>query len=179
MRYGADYYRLKKVRDRISRIICDERTPARDVPRCVTALISLERFIREMRGIPPLAPISFRELMEIKQMKQRHKLKRVRVLDVPIEARPAPSQTGGHAIKEIPGRASAKIVVEKTSANGAEAYPPDKPLPTDTFQIGDTHNHHTSPADPQKMIPPREKPLPQPEIRRARTSAQTKQQCEV
>ena len=62
MRYGADYYRLKKVRDVLSRIICDEKTPARDVPRCITALISLERFIREQRGIPPLAPVSFRDL---------------------------------------------------------------------------------------------------------------------
>ena len=82
MRYGADYYRLKKVRDVLSKIICDEKTLARDLPRLVTALISLERFIREMRGIPSLAPVSVKDWMEIKRERS---LKRRRTIPIPIE----------------------------------------------------------------------------------------------
>jgi hypothetical protein len=153
MRYGADYYRLKKVRDVLSRIICDQKTPARDVPRCVTALISLERFIREMRGIPPLAPMSVKELME---MKRQHGLKRLKTITMPIEARESPNHANETAVPRLSGAPSAKTMAGNSPASAPEAYSPDNSYAKDTFQTGDTNNHHANPGIPQKVIPPKE-----------------------
>jgi hypothetical protein len=82
MRFGATYNKLKQMQDVLLRIICDEKTPARDMVRCVTAFISLEKFKREIRGIPPLAPASVKELLE---MKRERSLKRARTIPMPFE----------------------------------------------------------------------------------------------
>jgi len=66
MRYGPDYHNAKQMQTALFKAVCDEKTPARDVVQCTRAWIELERFKREVRGIPPLAAASLKEMADYK-----------------------------------------------------------------------------------------------------------------
>ena len=70
MRFGPAYYEAKQMQTVLFAIACKEKTPAREAVQCTRAWVELERFKREMRGIPPLAPHSLNE-MPMKRLRGR------------------------------------------------------------------------------------------------------------
>lgn len=67
MRYGHDYHNARQMQVALVRAVCDEKTPARDVVQLTRSWIDLERLKREIRGIPPLAAASLKEIADYKQ----------------------------------------------------------------------------------------------------------------
>jgi hypothetical protein len=66
MRFGYDYHNAKQMQTVVLKHICDEKTPARDVVQLTRSWIDLERLKREIRGIPPLAAASLKEIADYK-----------------------------------------------------------------------------------------------------------------
>ena len=84
MRYSPAYYNAGQMQTQLLQAVCDGGTSARDRAQCARAWIDLERLRREIRGIPPLAVASIKELEESKLG-----LKRARAaLAAPIELAP-------------------------------------------------------------------------------------------
>lgn len=67
MRFGHDYHNAKQMQTVVLKHVCDEKTPARDVVQLTRSWIDLERLKREIRGIPPLAAASLKEIADYKQ----------------------------------------------------------------------------------------------------------------
>ena len=63
MRYGPTYYDAKALQTQILQAVRDEKPSARELAQLVRSWIDLERFKREMRGIPPLAAAKVGELL--------------------------------------------------------------------------------------------------------------------
>lgn len=66
MRYGPDYSNARLMQAALVRAVCDEKTPPRDVVQLTRSWIDLERIKREIRGIPPLAAATLKELADYK-----------------------------------------------------------------------------------------------------------------
>ena len=66
MRFGPDYHNAKQMQTALMKKVCDEKAPVRDVVQCVRAWRELEQLKREIRGIPPLAPATLKELADLK-----------------------------------------------------------------------------------------------------------------
>jgi hypothetical protein len=62
MRFGPDYFNARQMQTKLLQVVCDGKVPPRDAALCARAWIDLERLKREIRGIPPLAPASVKEL---------------------------------------------------------------------------------------------------------------------
>ena len=63
MRYGPAYYNAGQLQTVLATIVHAKETPARDVAQCTRAWVELEKLKREMRGIPPLKPMSLNDLL--------------------------------------------------------------------------------------------------------------------
>jgi len=81
MRYGPDYYNARQMQTQILQAVLDGKTSARELPQLVRSWIDLERLKREMRGIPPLAAASVKELNALLDNMKRAK----RALVEPVE----------------------------------------------------------------------------------------------
>lgn len=66
MRFGHDYHHAKQMQTALLKQVCDEKTPAKDVVQLTRSWIDLERLKREIRGIPPLAAATLKELADYK-----------------------------------------------------------------------------------------------------------------
>lgn len=71
MRYGPTHYNAKQLQVVLAETICDETASARDKAQSVRVWIELEHLKREMRGIPPLAPVTLKDLLAAKTKRAR------------------------------------------------------------------------------------------------------------
>lgn len=62
MRRSTGYYDLAKIQGIAVQRIQDPETTSADVARLMLSVEKIERLKREIRGIPPLAPVALREL---------------------------------------------------------------------------------------------------------------------
>ncbi len=67
-----DYYNARKMQAILCKVVCDEKTPARDAAQCTRAWIELERLKREIRGLPPLAAASLADIVKFKRDTMKH-----------------------------------------------------------------------------------------------------------
>ncbi len=66
MRFGPDYHNAKQMQTAIVKAVCDGNTPARDLVQLTRAWTDLERLKREIRGIPPLAAATLKEIADFR-----------------------------------------------------------------------------------------------------------------
>jgi len=71
MRYGPDYANARQMQTALMKKVCDEKSHVRDVVQCVRAWRELEQLKREIRGIPPLAPATLKEMADLKLARMR------------------------------------------------------------------------------------------------------------
>ena len=86
MRYSPAYYDAGAVQTTVFKKVFDEKTSPREVVQCAETWMKLERFRREMRGIPPLATAS---LKEVKALLDSMKRARPAALYEPVEVESA------------------------------------------------------------------------------------------
>jgi hypothetical protein len=66
MRYGPDYTNARQMQAALVSAVCDGKTTARDLVQLTRSWIDLERLKREIRGIPPLAAATLKEIADYK-----------------------------------------------------------------------------------------------------------------
>ena len=81
MRYSPSYYNASQMQTQLLQRVHDGKTSARDLAQLVRTWIDLEKFKREIRGIPPLAPASLKEIKEFAENLKRTR----RALVEPVE----------------------------------------------------------------------------------------------
>ena len=66
MRFGHDYHNAKQMQTVLLKAVCEGNAPARDLVQLTRSWIDLERLKREIRGIPPLAAATLKEIADYK-----------------------------------------------------------------------------------------------------------------